>query len=349
LARDEFRLYTLSEILHQVFTIYRQNFLPLIRILSTILVPITLLHIASFLIMGQDGGYLFYLQELPGNEIIRSIGLSLRTLIIPISFILLQCFAFSAMTRVAADAHNSIAVKRESISYPNWKASLKLFLADIGYGILMVVSLAWSLIPCIGWVSGPGIFIFIILILIPLGIPVFVLENQGLIASVKRTWKLARQRFLWLTGFMFLLYLMYLITVVGTSQLAGFTVRLVTDIRLDKFSGILLETSIETLVALILNLLYLPMMIIAITLVYYDLCMRSEQPEPMQEVKEEKSDAVPAETISQSEKPAPKVLVLPKEIPFFIFLSFLGILLYFLLLVSLNALLPLFSAYPSSL
>jgi len=133
--------------------------------------------------------------------------------------------------------------------------------------------LLWAFVPCVGWVSGLGMLIFFFSALWPLAIPVAVIEGKTPWESLRRAWELARSRFWWVTGFVFILWLFAQLVVSGPSILVGVALQFVSGSPLDDYNTRLIVQSIISLVG---SLVYLPIYLTGMTLLYLSLRVRSE-------------------------------------------------------------------------
>jgi hypothetical protein len=114
-------------------------------------------------------------------------------------------------------------------------------------------------------------------IIVPLVAPVIILEDIGAGGAWRRAWNLARQRFWWIIGFFLVLTIFNWLVVIGPTLLLDFVfaVTLIDSIS-DPTTAILVNSVITSLIALLFNLIYLPFQLAAITLVYFDLRVRTE-------------------------------------------------------------------------
>ena len=125
--------------------------------------------------------------------------------------------------------------------------------------------------------SGPGILFFIGLVVNPLVAPVVSLEKLGVLASVRRAWDLARSRFWWLVGYAFVLTLLGQLIVTGPVYLLNLILQMaVSSIPGGIEQQIAISGIVQNLVTMSLTLLYAPLQLTIMTVVYFDLRARSE-------------------------------------------------------------------------
>jgi hypothetical protein len=136
----------------------------------------------------------------------------------------------------------------------------------------------WLLVPCVGWFTGPGILAFFWMVIVPLIAPAIVLEKQSGL-GIRRAWDLTRRRFWWVLGFAFILTLFGQLVVTGPTFLVTFLSQLLVGSPFElgsPSSTFTLQTVIQSLIALIFGLIYLPLQLIGMILVYFDLRVRTE-------------------------------------------------------------------------
>jgi hypothetical protein len=118
--------------------------------------------------------------------------------------------------------------------------------------------------------------LFLYAIVMPLVAPVIVLEKHGALDSIQRAWNLSRMRFWWMIGFVVILYIFGQIVVSGPTALATFAMQLLAMNGPASLASPLMAAVIQGLVTMVFSLLYLPLQLTAMTVVYFDLRIRSE-------------------------------------------------------------------------
>lgn len=108
-------------------------------------------------------------------------------------------------------------------------------------------------------------------VLISLVPPVVVLEKKGPLDSVKRAWELAKKRFWWSFGYLFLLTLLSLLMISGPVALVQILSRTVFGDTSPLFRSIVGDTASS-----LLSAVFMPIRLAAITLMYFDLRIRFE-------------------------------------------------------------------------
>lgn len=274
-----FRPMTLGEILDQAIRLYRRNFIRFIGIIALPYIPLTLLQtgltylstnsLVDFRPNPSSSPFLF-----PGAYWAGLIGLILVGFL---DFILVRGVAAAALTRAVADSYTGQEVDIVG-SYgkigSTWKTLLGALLL---FGLItLAVFIGAVLIPCVGWFFGLGIFIFLSLVAGPLIAPIVVLERQGVNTSLRRAWDLARSRFWWLLGFALILSLFAQLLITGPTYIINMILQFVFASQGNLQAAIVWRTVIQVLVQMLGGLLYFPLQLCAMTVVYFDLRVRAE-------------------------------------------------------------------------
>ncbi len=268
---------TLAELLDRSIRLYRQNFLKFIGIFAIPYIPLMMLQ--SGLSFFTSTSVLSGINRDPSNPFtpgMMAAGIG-SFIFIFIQFILVRGVATAALTRAVANNYTGKPVGILD-SYRTLSTSwLRLVLALFIVFIMVIFLLIWTIIPCVGWFSGPGILFFIGLVVNPLIAPVISLEKMGVLSSIRRAWDLARSRFWWLVGCAFVLTLLGQLIVTGPIYLLNF----ILQFAFSAFPGtmetqLVLTTIIQTLITMSMSLLYIPLQLTVMTVVYFDLRARSE-------------------------------------------------------------------------
>jgi len=271
----------MGELLDQTIRIYRRNFLKFIGIVALVQIPISLLGLLSGLLATSGFSNPQFGGDFPANPDVTDLfgltyflGIAIGLIVGVLSLIAIQGVAAAVIARCVADDYQGVSVGivdayRRIASFGG--ILLTAFLLVIGIGIVLFI---WMFIPCVGWLTGPGIFVFYRWVFIPLIAPIIVFERQDTLQSLRRVWDLTRQRFWWLLGFVLILTIFSQLIVVGPALLATFGFTLLTGSTLTNPDITL--TLIQSFVQLVTSLLVLPITLIAMTLLYFDLRVRLE-------------------------------------------------------------------------
>jgi hypothetical protein len=274
-----------GELLDQAIRLYRRNFLNFIGILAVVQIPIGLLQfVFSLLTVQSTNTALDFTRRLQPAAPLFSpsllAGEAGAFVVTIISFVLVQGVATAAMTRAVADNYLGTptgfagAYRRIGRS---WLPLIgTLFLA----GLFAVVLGLWFLVPCVGWATGLGLLAFYSAVIIPMIAPIVVLERQSGYRAMRRSWDLARRRFWAVLGFVALLFLFNLIVVAGPNLLitAVFQGLILGAVRSGNSAAALITAQliVQSLLTLVFSLLYVPLQLIGVTVLYLDLRVRTE-------------------------------------------------------------------------
>ncbi len=273
----------LGEVLDQAIRLYRKNFFKFIGIIAVVQIPLGILQlISSVAALGgisdlatQPTTNSYEVGDILGPGYFAGVGSSLVLAII--GFVLVQGVATAALTKAISDSYlgvsNSIFEAYQKIRHRWGGLLIALFLL-----FLLTIALAlWTLIPCIGWLTGPGLIAFLSIGIGQLIAPVVVTEKIGGSDAIRRAWDLARRRFWWVVGFFILLFLFGQLIITGPSLLVTYLAQFLFDLSTDPTSAdLVIRTAIQTSINLLLGLIYLPLQLSAMTLFYFDLRVRTE-------------------------------------------------------------------------
>ncbi len=269
---------TLGEILDQAIRLYRRNFVSFIGIIAIPYIPLTLIQTGLTYLSTNS---LTDFQVNPSNPFLFPgtywMGLLGMIVVGFLEFILVRGVAGVALTRAVADSYTGQSVDIIG-SYSKIGSSWTRVLgAMILFALLsFVVGLGAIIIPCVGWFFGLGIFVFLSLVVGPLLAPIMALERQDVGASLRRAWDLGRSRFWWLLGFALILSLLAQLIITGPSYLIKTILQVILLEQATYQEQLVWTTVIQVLVQMIGGLLYLPLQLSAMTVVYFDLRVRAE-------------------------------------------------------------------------
>jgi hypothetical protein len=250
-----------GELLDRAFRLYRGNFLTFIGILAAAYVPLMLIPLATSVILRSSIFDIFSRQQ---ESIIRGIVF----LFVLAQYILMQGIATSALTRAVADNYlgrkTGILIAYRDSS-PAW---FTLTGALLFLGIVVVGLVFWWMVPLIGWFTGLGMVLFVTTVVNHLLPSAVIMEHQGVISAIKRAWSLARRRFWQVMGYALILLLFGTIVQMGVTLIVGTVVSLLSD---EYFFQIF-----QGAISLLFMIIYYPLQMVAFTLIYFDLRVRTE-------------------------------------------------------------------------
>ncbi len=187
--------------------------------------------------------------------------------------LLLVQLATAAMTKAVAENYLGHKIGLLDSYRKIGRSGFTLLLATfLGLFFILALVIWWIIVPCLGWLTGLGMIFFFGLVVLPLVAPIVVLERRSAGQAIQRAWDLGRRRIWWLIGFMLLLGLFGQLVVTGPAFLSVFLIESLVG------SGINATTSslIQQVIVLLLNLIYLPLQLTCVTLLYFDIRVRTE-------------------------------------------------------------------------
>jgi hypothetical protein len=339
---------SLTELLDQAIRLYRRNFLQFVGIIAIVQIPLTLLSlIVSLATMGGsfaqlDRGYPSSGVPLLGSPEIGILVGMLGNMVIAIaSFILVSGVATAALTRAIADQYlgQPIDFIEAYVSIGGlWKRVIgALFLAGlIGIGLGL-----WFLVPCVGWFTGLGIGMFWTNAIVPLIAPIVVLERQRPTSAIRRAWDLTRRRFWWVAGYVGLLYLLNQVIVSGPGALINLVFQALTESMIESGGmggAFTIQVITQSVFSLIASLIYVPLQLTGITLMYFDLRVRTEGFDLTLLAQSASEDVSVTEVVSQAPRPETIGLVTGKEMGYFVLISLIAIALIIVVILVLGVL-----------
>jgi hypothetical protein len=291
----------LGQIIDQAITIYRANFLPFIGIVALVQIPVSLVQflVASVTSFGQLSGDAGLMMGLAG------VGMLGNLAVVAASMLLLYGLAngviAQATTAVRLGGEKPGVFSSYRLSRPHW---VNVLLAVVLAGILSIGLFIWMLIPCIGWLTGPGMSLFFGMTILPLAAPIAVLEGKNAMAAIRRAWDLTRRRFWWVVGFTLVLWAFSQIIVTGPAVLISMA-SLAAFESSEVLSNPLLMNGVQSFAAAITSVLYMPVYFCAMTLMYLDLRVRTEGLDLAMQMAPEPAPEGDAAMLLPGEEPAP--------------------------------------------
>lgn len=275
----------IGELLDQAIRLYRANFWTFLGIIAVVQIPTSLLGIAAgALTAGGLNQFGQTLETSPGGvpdlnaygQLFGGLGVTL--IVALLSYILVQGIGTAALTRAIADSFMGEPITIFG-AYRKIKGQWGALIgALLLVTLLNIPFLIWTMIPCVGWLSGPGLMMFMSLVVVPLVGPIVVLEKMTSSGALRRAWDLARTRFWWIVGFAGALYLFNLLVVSGPVALISSVVSPLLSQSTDGQLGqiLFIQTALQGLVSMLLSVLYVSLQATAMTLAYFDLRVRAE-------------------------------------------------------------------------
>ena len=273
---------SMGQILDQAIRIYRRNFVKFVGIVAAVQVP--LMVIQALISMATVRG-LFHRLETPADSLgglfgpDYFLGLLGNVVISVLTLVLLWGGAAAALARVVADQYAGETITLVE-AYRRIVKSLPRLLGAILFVMVLCIGLIiWLIVPCVGWLTGPGILFLLFAAIVPLVAPAIVIEGQPALRAIRRAWDLVRRRFWWVVGFVGILFLFNQLIVSGPGALLQVVLQLGAGRLLlsgDYATTLIAQTVLQYVVTLVLSLIYLPLQMTCLTLMYLDLRVRTE-------------------------------------------------------------------------
>lgn len=336
-ALPKLRPLGIGQLLDQAIRLYRRNFLKFIGIIAVVQIPLTLFNLLTSLLTFGD----MFAQTSPGSpppttpfEVFTPryfAGIGSTCILGIVGFVLIQGIATAALTWAVADHYLGKSTSFLGAYRKVGHSWLRLIGAMLLAFIISIGLFIWFLVPCIGWFTGAGILAFFWIAIIPLLAPIVVLEKQRALQAIRRAWDLVRRRFWWVMGFVTTLAIFNQLLVSGPTLLITLLFQFLTTSfhQLENLStAYMLQTATQSLLALITSLVYLPLQQTSITLMYFDLRVRTEGFDLA--LQAEGTSGAPIaieELIAQAPPPETKGLVTWTELGYFALISIGAIIL----------------------
>ena len=327
-AALELRPLTLGEIIDRAVRLYRQNFVNFIGIIALVQVPLSIFQLMVTAynlnnpvnVQRQADTYQQLVDNLSSSGYLDRAAI--QVLLTVASFILVQGVATAALTRAIAD--NYLGRKTDMLeAYSRLGGAwVRLIGVLILMVLLCVILFIWLIVPCVGWISGPGLLVYVAMVVSPLLAPVVVLENLGT-GAIRRAWDLVRRRFWWALGFMVILVIFNQIITAGPSMVATLFLQYALKNQSVEYTN-LIQTLVQALVGLGASLFYLPIQLGAITLMYLDLRVRTEGFD-LAVLAGATAGQDMVDLTGQASTAAPSPLITGNELGNFVLISILGI------------------------
>ncbi|MFW6068819.1 MAG: hypothetical protein ACOC9E_04470 [Chloroflexota bacterium] len=278
----------LGEILDRAILLYRHNFLQLIGIVALVQVPVTLIQTTvSVTTFGNAfsrlGDAFSNPATAPGDPFAvfgpsYFVGASLSSAVGILGFILLQGVATAALTVAVAGSYFGDAPTSIGDAYSRIKDKWVQVVGALLLAAALAIALGiWWIIPCFGWLTGGGMLLFLWYVIIPLLVPVIIFEDSSPTTAWRRAWMLARRRFWWVLGFAIILYTFNLLVVAGPAAVVTLGSQLLSGNPFEMTGeSFTFQTVAQSLTVLITGLFYLPLQVAAMTVLYFDLRVRTE-------------------------------------------------------------------------
>ena len=324
---------SMSQLLDRAIRLYRSNFLIFVGIVAIAQIPATAVNMLGLWLAPAPETFGFnpsapvvdvWLQIAESSGFGDNPWVWIGRLVT----LLLVQLATAAMTKAVAENYLGHKIGLLDAYRKIGRSGFTLLLATfISFFVIVGLAIWWVVVPCLGWFTGLGMIFFFSLVILPLIAPVIVLEHRTAGRAIRRAWDLARRRIWWLIGFMLLLGLFGQLVVTGPAILAVFVIEGTVGSGIDATTSSL----IQQVIALLLNLIYLPLQLTCVTLLYFDVRVRTEGFDLALLALSDKADAT---TVSATAPPLDKN-AFPKweELGYFALITIAFVVLYIALIL----------------
>lgn len=347
----------MGELLDHAFRLYRRNFFTFIGIIAVVQIPLTLLTLLTSLFTVSDmmTAAEAYSYTGPAPESVWDIlgpsfgwGAVLTLILGIISFVFVRGFATAALTRAVAGDYLGEPLGFIDAYRKVGKSWSRVILALLLGGLITIALVIYAIIPCIGWLTGWGMLLFFSNIVMQIVPAIVVLERQTPKNAIRRAWDLTRRRFWWVVGFVALLSLFSLVIVNGPTALVNWVLEYATRglAAQNPQTALVISSVIESLTTLVMTLIYMPLQLAALTLLYFDFRVRTESFDLTWTAERAlDADAALEDIVAQAPAPETASLITSNE-----FGNLFGLTIIFVVLVSvLSAIIGVFGALAGGL
>jgi hypothetical protein len=259
----------MGQIMDRALRLYRRNFLKFIGVAAIVQIPIVLLSLlTTFATFAANPTSV---RPDPAIAMVAAI----TGLVVVIGAFILGQMGAAVLTQMAADTYWGEEIGIWAAFTKIGRSWLALIRALLLIGVLSLTAMIGFIIPCVGWLAAvPGVSIlgYLYAVVMPLVAPILVLERKRARPAIRRAWDLARQRFWWMAGFFFVLSLFSTLTVQGPLYLLVGLTTIATQGMLDP----MLLNLLQTVIGGLLGVLYFPVYIVCVLLLYLDTRVRLE-------------------------------------------------------------------------
>ncbi|MCB0158567.1 MAG: hypothetical protein KDD83_10595 [Caldilineaceae bacterium] len=261
----------MGRMLDQAIRLYRRNFTRFLLIAALVQLPS-----AAVMLLSTSGAFVAAFAVDPAAmDLGRVFGMSGIFFVMSILTAAWAQFGACVLTQSASDAYLGAASPLRSVVRRAGRAWLAVLAAYLLAFVALIPLSIMFIIPIIGWLAaipGTGMIAYFMAVILPLMVPVIVIEKRTGRQGIGRAWHLARARFWWMFGFFSILWLFSMLVVQGPLYLVTSVLSLVGDATLSP--GML--TVLATLISFLLGVIYYPISVTSAMLVYYDTRVRRE-------------------------------------------------------------------------
>ncbi len=255
----------IGELMDQALRLYRRNFFTFVGIVAVPQIPLTI--ISTF--VNQLNPSLRAGRLSPSEQFEQMGPFYLGLLVMMLISFVLQGIGMAALTRAIGDNYLGGRTGFLEAYRKIGKDWSRLLMALFLSALINIALFIWLLVPCVGWISGFGMMMAFAIVMqfVPCAV---VLEHKSASDAIRRGWDLCRRRFWSVIGFYALLTLFAQLITTAPAMIVAMI------IQATSLSTALSSALAQGAITLISSLLYMPLSMTAMTLMYFDLRVRTE-------------------------------------------------------------------------
>jgi hypothetical protein len=178
---------SIGDLLDESVRLYRRNWIRLVTIAAIVTVPVTVLQAGSAF-LNANTALAFGISRVPGAPSMRMLLGQTAQIVVSVIDGLLSALMLGAAVYVAGQSY----LGRRIATGQAYHRAAQRFWVMIGSSVLsrllILLLVIAALIPCVGWLGGPPVIVFVTVNLSALIFPVIMLEGRGVVASLRRSW-----------------------------------------------------------------------------------------------------------------------------------------------------------------
>ncbi len=268
IAPPRLRPLSISDLLDEGVRLYRRNWIRFVTIAAIVAVPVSVLQAGSTW-LNVSATPSFGGAGVPGDSLTPVLLSQAVQLGVSVIDAIVTVLMTGALIYVAGRSYlGQVITPRQAYGY----AARRLLVMIGSYllaGLIVLILIVASIIPCVGWLGGPPATAFATVNLSVLIVPIVMLEGKGVRASLRRSWALTKSQFWRVLLLAFLLYLFNLAVIGGPIWVVAILVVAVTQ-------NPTYVAFVTVAVSALVNLIFTPIWGVCITLLYYDARVRRE-------------------------------------------------------------------------
>jgi hypothetical protein len=280
LLTAQLRPHSIVELVDQGVRLYRRYFLKFTGMVAVALLPILILQILSAVLSAAPLLTQQFNDTLSPFATMAMFGsLAAQTGSGLLTFFLINGVAAAVLTRAIADHYLGEPVGLWATFRKIGSQWIQLLIVLVLAYLFGIVLLVWFIIPCIGWFTGGGMLMFYYAAVVPLLVPVVLLERKQALTAVRRAWELARLRFWPILGLGLVLGLLQQAISIGPVMALAAVYLWALSLAVTSNNSALLVAApavFQTIVLVFTTLLFVPVQMATMMTLYFDLRVRGE-------------------------------------------------------------------------